>query len=64
MMKKIFSFIFFIFVLLLCNECSKKESVKIIDIDLTNESYAYVVKEGNDTLLTQFNSYLKEILQW
>ena len=59
--KKICSFILIIFFLIICNSCDKKEEVKIIDIDLTSENYAYVVKEGNTTLINQFNEFLVEI---
>ena len=42
-----------------CGSTSTK--VKIIDIKLTDENYAYVVKKGNTELVTDFNAFLAEI---
>ena len=42
-----------------CGGTSTK--VKIIDIKLTDENYAYVVKKGNTELVTDFNAFLAEI---
>lgn len=41
----------------------KKESdgVKVIDIALTDEEYAFAVQKGDTTLLTQLNDFLAEI---
>lgn len=41
------------------NQTSKK--VKIIDVKLTDENYAYVVKKGNTELVESFNEFLAEI---
>ena len=35
--------------------------IKIIDIKLTEESYAYVVKNGNQELVDDFNIFLNHI---
>lgn len=39
----------------------KDEKVKVIDISLTEEQYAYAVKKGNDELLASINSFLSDI---
>ena len=43
--------------------CGKTEgdAVKIIDIKLTDEDYAYVVKKGNTALVEDFNAFLTTI---
>lgn len=61
-MKKIFKLICFIILLFFVSSCSKNNnSAKIIDIKLTDEEYAFVVKKGNKTLVDDFNNYLDEI---
>ena len=41
--------------------CSSGSPVKVLkDIELTEEEYAFAIAKGNDTLLTQVNSYLTE----
>ena len=42
-----------------CNENSSE--VKIVDINLTNEEYSYVVKQGNVELIDSFNNFLVDI---
>ncbi len=39
----------------------KDEKVKVIDISLTEEQYAYAVKKGNSELLASINSFLGDI---
>ena len=43
--------------------CGNKDSVgvKVIDIPLTNEEYAFAVQKGDTALLNQLNSFLAEI---
>lgn len=62
-MKKvinIISFIILLFVLTSCNKSSQKDP-KIIDIKLTDEQYAFVVKKGNISLVDDFNLFLNTI---
>ena len=42
-------------------EQEKGDKVKIIDIKLTDEEYAYIFKKGNTALRDDFNAYLAEI---
>ena len=49
-----------LFLLTGCSK-SKDDVVKIIDIKLTEESYAYAVKKGNTSLLNDFNNFLDDI---
>ena len=49
------------FALLGLGGCSKKDSAKIIEVKLTQESYAFVLKEGNVSLQNSFNEFLEEI---
>lgn len=37
------------------------EKVKIVDVKLTDEEYAFVAKKNNTALVSDFNSFLKEI---
>lgn len=62
-MKKIFCLLFVLCGLLLLVACDEKEGdvVKVIDIDLTEEEYAYAVQKGNIELRDDFNSFLAEI---
>lgn len=63
-MKKIlvlFLVVFTAFSLVGCNTSSTSNGVKTIDIQLTEESYAYVVKKGNTKLVDDFNAFLETI---
>lgn len=44
-----------------CGNNSSKEKVKLIDIELTQEDYAFAVKKGNSELVSDFNAFLSEI---
>lgn len=64
-MKKIITVLFIlccVFCLTACGS-SNEDVVKVIDIKLTEEQYAYVIKKGNTTLKDDFNSFLLEIKQ-
>ena len=43
-----------------CNN-TQEDVVKLIDIKLTDEEYAFAVKKGNTELLSDFNDFLAEI---
>ena len=61
-MKKIILSLFSFFLLGTLANCNNNSSdVKIIDIKLTNEEYAYVVKQGNIELVDSFNDFLIDI---
>ena len=60
-MKRILSVLLITMLCLLTSCNNKTEKVKIIDINLTDENYAYVVKKGNTELVTEFNTFLAEI---
>ncbi len=62
-MKKLLCLLVGVLTLGLFASCGNGESskVKIIDVKLTNENYAYVVKKGNTSLVESFNSFLAEI---
>lgn len=62
-MKKLFSLLFVLCCVFCLTACSNNEGdvVKVIDIKLTEEQYAYVVKKGNDSLKDDFNNFLLEI---
>ncbi|MBQ8292318.1 MAG: transporter substrate-binding domain-containing protein [Bacilli bacterium] len=61
-MKKIISLLFVICCMLGLASCGGAgDKVKIIDIKLTEEQYAYVVKQGNTELAEDFNKFLDEI---
>ncbi len=68
-MKKIVSLIVVLalactmmFTLASCNNGGKSEPVvKIVDVKLTDEEYAFVAKKGNTELVTSFNTFLAEI---
>lgn len=47
------------FVMLGCTPVNS--GVKMIDIKLTDEQYAFVIKKGNSELVSDFNAYLSEI---
>lgn len=64
-MKKFISLLFIlccVFCLTACGS-SNEDVVKVIDIKLTEEQYAYVIKKGNTTLKDDFNNFLLEIKQ-
>lgn len=44
-----------------CGGDENTDKVKIIDIKLTNEEYAFVCKKGNTELINDFNAFLEEI---
>lgn len=61
-MKKIFSLLFVICCLFGLASCNGGgDAVKIIDIKLTDEEYAFVVKQGNTALVDDFNAFLDGI---
>lgn len=62
MRKKLKIILFVVFILSILSGCSKtSQGVKLVDINLTNEEYAYVVKKGNYSLVNDFNRFLDEI---
>lgn len=62
-MKKIFGLLFIMLFSLCIIGCDEedKDLVKVIDIELTEEEYAYAIKKANSTLKDDFNSFLNEI---
>ena len=44
-----------------CNVVDDEDVVKLIDIKLTDEEYAFAVKKGNTELLDDFNAFLADI---
>lgn len=62
-MKKIIIVLFMICLLNCLVGCKSKNGdvVKVIDIKLTDEQYAYVIKKGNTALKDDFNLFLSEI---
>ena len=50
-----------LFLLTGCKQKDDTDLVKIIDVKLTDESYAYAVKKGNTSLVNDFNDFLDEI---
>lgn len=61
-MKKLLCLLVAIFTLALATSCGGASSkVKIVDVKLTDENYAYVVKKGNTELVDDFNTFLTEI---
>lgn len=50
-----------LFVVSCDNNNEQKDVVKLIDIKLTDEQYAFAVKKGNTELLNDFNAFLAEI---
>ena len=44
-----------------CGETKEGDVVKVIDIKLTDEEYAFAVKKGNTELVNDFNEFLAEI---
>ena len=43
------------------DEQAKTDIVKVIDVKLTDEEYAFVAKKGNTALVSDFNAFLAEI---
>ena len=43
------------------DEGEKSDLVKVIDVNLTDEEYAFVAKKGNTQLVNDFNAFLAEI---
>ncbi len=60
-MKKVFNLLIFFICLFLLTGCKKNNNPKLIDIKLTDEEYAFVIKKGNNKLKNDFNSFLNEI---
>lgn len=64
-MKKILSLtlvaIMMLSSLVMFASCGESQGVKLVDIKLTDEEYAYVCKKGNTELVESFNSFLAEI---
>lgn len=62
-MKKLFVCFMIVLGVLCLGACNNTEEdvVKVIDIKLTDEEYAFAVKKGNTTLLNDFNDFLAEI---
>jgi len=61
-MKKIICFVLCALTVLSIVSCaSDSAKVKVIDIALTDEEYAFAVKKGNSELLGQLNDFLAEI---
>ncbi len=67
-MKKIFSLILLSIISLAmvislssCNKGIDRDAVKIIDVSLTDENYAFVCKKSNTTLVRDFNKFLADI---
>ena len=46
-----------------CDNNETKDVVKVIDIKLTEEEYAFAVKKGNTELVEDFNAFLNEITE-
>ena len=65
-MKKLFKLFICVLMVFVLASCNKKEEadtpkVKVIDVKLTDEQYAFVVKKGNTQLVEDFNAFLEEI---
>lgn len=60
-MKKLFNLLLCALIILTLTSCSTQNKVKLIDVKLTDEQYAYVVKKGNISLVEDFNLFLKDI---
>lgn len=50
-----------LFLLTGCDSNKNEDVVRIIDIKLTDENYAYVIKKGNYALQSDFNEFLDKI---
>ena len=40
---------------------ASKQGVKVVDVKLTDEEYAFVIKKGNTELQTKFNAFLAKV---
>ncbi|MBQ9070986.1 MAG: transporter substrate-binding domain-containing protein [Clostridia bacterium] len=67
-MKKIISLILTaallccaLFALASCNKDENNDVVKVVDVKLTDEEYAFVCKKGNTALVNSFNEFLTTI---
>lgn len=61
-MKKVVKVFLLIIAMMILTSCGSQNSdVKIIDIKLTDEEYAFVVKKGNYKLVNDFNQFLEQI---
>lgn len=60
-MKKFVSILIAIVCVFGLSSCSKQDNLKIIDIKLTDEDYAYVIQKGNIELKDDFNEYIAQI---
>ena len=62
-MKKIITILLIVLALFTLTSCDKtnEDVIKVIDVKLTDESYAYAVKKGNTQLTYDFNIFLDEI---
>ena len=40
---------------------AEKSGVKVIDVKLTDEEYAFVMKKGNKTLQDKFNEFIAKV---
>lgn len=45
------------------DDAAKTAAVKVVDVDLTNETYAFGVDKNQPELLEQVNAFIKEIMQ-
>ncbi len=60
-MKRIMAVVLALVALFSLASCGTAKGVKIIDIKLTEEEYAFVLKKGNTSLQNDFNAYLAKI---
>ena len=62
-MKKIISLVLVAVMLVIClASCNEKVTgVKVIDIKLTDEEYAFAVQKGDTELLSSLNEFMAEI---
>ena len=65
-MKKILSFALALLMMVTCVACFAScsdtvKGVKVIEVKLTEEEYAFAVQKGNTTLLNQLNTFMAEI---
>ncbi|MCR5307804.1 MAG: transporter substrate-binding domain-containing protein [bacterium] len=64
-MKKLFTILATLVLTISCAiclaACGKKAKLKVIDVELTAESYAYAVKKGNSELLASVNELLTDM---
>lgn len=65
-MKKLLTVLLTLVLTISCTIClaacgKKAKQLKVVDVELTAESYAYAVKKGNSTLLASVNELLAEL---